>query len=70
MISTGLVVIGIALLLGTCAPSLNARGMSFVVWLGWAAVLMGVVLNYATGVIGNADIVSAEVTLLRGRKES
>jgi hypothetical protein len=69
MIATGLIVIGIALLLGTCAPSAGRHGAAFTVWLGFAALLMGVVLSYAMGLVGNAEVLSAEVTLLRGTKK-
>lgn len=68
LVSTGMVVCGIALLLGTCAPGGGARGMNFTLWIGWSVLVMGIVLTYAIGTIGRRNL-SAEVTLLRGRKD-
>jgi len=68
MVATGMVVTGIALMLGTCAPGPGARGMNFGIWFGWATLVMGLVLTYATGLVGRSSV-SAEVTLLRGRRE-
>ena len=66
LVATGMVVVGVALLLGTCAPS--ARGGSFTLWFGWSVLVMGLVLAHATNLIGRRSV-SAEVTLLRGKRD-
>jgi hypothetical protein len=69
LVAASLVIGGIALLLGTCAPDTHmGKGNAFTVWVGWSALLMGIALAYAIRLIDHPRL-NAKITLVRGRNE-
>jgi hypothetical protein len=72
VVAVGLMVVGLALLMGSCAPDLGARtgGLPFAAWAGFATLSMGIVLAIARSALGRprhvALVVPADVLSLDG----